>query len=93
MELPTDYTKLTPQERRQTREEYVRRQKGLCTHCGAPLSGPAAPAVLARSIRRNLFPPDFFKWPVHLHHSHETGMTIGAIHSYCNAILWQYHGE
>jgi hypothetical protein len=30
---------------------------------------------------------------VHLHHSHETGMTIGAVHARCNAVLWQYHGE
>jgi hypothetical protein len=41
----------------------------------------------------SLFPKNFLKWPVHLHHSHDTGMTIGAVHSYCNAVLWQYHNE
>ena len=44
-------------------------------------------------ITNSLFPPNFFKWPVHLHHSHDTGMTIGAVHARCNAVLWQYHGE
>jgi hypothetical protein len=44
-------------------------------------------------IDRELFPPGFFNYPVHLHHSHNSGLTIGAVHSYCNAVLWHYHGE
>jgi hypothetical protein len=28
-----------------------------------------------------------------LHHCHQTGLTIGAVHAKCNAVLWQYHGE
>ena len=40
-----------------------------------------------------LFPESFFKYPVHLHHSHDTGKTIGAVHAYCNAVLWEYYGQ
>jgi hypothetical protein len=49
--------------------------------------------VMSKKINVDLFPPNFFKWPVHLHHDHRTGMTIGAVHCRCNAVLWQYHGE
>lgn len=93
MELPADYTKLTPQERRLVREEYVRQQGGKCAHCGQPLTEAAADDVMSKPIKERLFPPNFFKWPVHLHHCHDTGMTIGAVHCHCNAVLWQYHGK
>jgi hypothetical protein len=49
--------------------------------------------VLTMPINEKIFPPNFFKYPVHLHHDHNTGMTIGAVHAYCNAVLFQYHGE
>jgi hypothetical protein len=91
--LPVDYTRLTQPERRLIREEYVRRQEGNCSHCGTSLKSQARDKVLALRINARLFPASFFKWPVHLHHSHDTGMTIGAVHSHCNAVLWQYHGE
>ena len=93
MDLPVNYEKLTWQERRSVREEYIRRQKGKCHHCGAPLNGPATQEMRSRWVRKSAFPPNFFKYPVHLHHSHDTGMTIGAVHNQCNAVLWQYHGE
>lgn len=93
MDLPVNYETLHYTQRRAVREEYVRLQKGKCCHCGAPLTGPAAEHILKKVIMKSLFPENFFKYPVHLHHSHETGMTIGAIHNYCNAVLWQYHGE
>ena len=93
MDLPADYTKLTWQERRAVREEYVKRQSGNCSHCGASLSQDAAPDVRRLKVNKRLFPDTFFKWPVHLHHCHSTGMTIGAVHNHCNAVLWQYHGE
>jgi hypothetical protein len=91
--LPVDYRTLAPHERRAVREEYMRIQGGMCAHCGGPLGKPARDDVRAKPILRRLFPRDFFKWPVHLHHCHETGMTIGAVHNHCNAVLWQYHGE
>jgi len=91
--LPTNYEELPIPMRRVVREEYVRRQGGLCSHCNAPLAGEPSASVQKLRINERLFPPNFFKWPVHLHHSHDTGMTIGAVHCRCNAALWQYHGE
>ena len=93
LELPVDYGSLSPTERRAVREEYIRLQGGKCHHCGAPLDGEASEEMRGLRIDRSLFPEGFFKYPVHLHHSHEDGMTIGAVHNRCNAILWQYHGE
>jgi len=84
---------LTQPERRLVREEYIRVQEGLCYHCKEPLNGEASEDVMSKQINENLFPPRFLDWPVHLHHSHVTGMTIGAVHARCNAVLWQYHGE
>jgi hypothetical protein len=93
MKLPVDYRKLTQQERHMVREEYVSIQDRKCRRCGQPLSGPASDQMLSKKIKHNLFPQNFFKWPIHLHHNHDTGMTIGAVHCHCNAVLWQYHGE
>ncbi len=92
-DLPVNYDELAAQERRAVREEYIRRQNGLCQHCSSSLAEPPPAKILDLPINERLFPANFFKWPVHLHHDHETGMTIGAVHSRCNAVLWQYHGE
>lgn len=91
--LPVNYTELTPAMRREVRERYIEVQGGNCCHCGEPLNGNARADVRQKKVTARLFPPTFFKWPVHLHHSHKTGMTIGAVHCYCNAVLWQHHGE
>jgi hypothetical protein len=90
MKLPVDYNSLNWKEVREVREEYIKRQGGKCCHCGAPLSGP--PNTF-KGVNKKLFPPKFFNYPVHLHHDHSTGMTIGAVHAKCNATLWQYHKE
>lgn len=88
--LPTDYTKLTVKQRRLVREQYILNQKGLCQRCKKPLH---IEPVTTYIINRDLFPSGFFNNPIHLHHNHKTGMTIGAVHAKCNAILWQYFGE
>lgn len=93
MDLPVDYNSISQQDRRLVREEYIIRQNGKCQHCGTPLDGPPDSFVTDHDVDRGLFPPSFFNWPVHLHHDHKTGMTIGVVHCYCNAVLWQYHGE
>jgi len=93
MKLPVDYTLLNWAERRDVRNQYVRIQNGLCSHCNSKLDAAPAKKVLQMKINGKLFPANFFKYPVHLHHNHETGMTIGAVHNHCNAVLWQYHGE
>jgi len=90
MDLPVNYDEIDQPERRKVREEYIKRQEGKCCHCGQALDQKAEEN---KEINRNLFPTKFFNHPVHLHHNHDTGMTIGAVHCYCNAVLWQYHGE
>lgn len=93
MELPVDYNKLHWTERKEVREEYVRQQDGNCYHCGAPLLLKPASDVRDLKVTPRLYPKGFFNAPIHLHHCHNTGMTIGAVHAHCNAVLWEYHGE
>lgn len=88
--LPAIYKELTPAERREVRLEYILLQEGRCWHCDGSLE---VPPQHAKPVNKKLFPEGFFGWPVHLHHDHKTGLTIGAVHALCNAILWQYHGE
>jgi hypothetical protein len=91
--LPQFYDELTPEERREVRNAYVYQQGGKCYHCGCPLNGQPAKKVASAHIRWKAFPDTFRCWPIHLHHSHKTGLTIGAVHMRCNAWLWQYKGE
>ena len=93
VQLPVDYNALTQPERRAVRERYAEVQGGACCHCHAPLDGEPSAEIRSESINLRLFPPHFLKYPVHLHHNHNTGMTIGAVHARYNAVLWQYHGE
>lgn len=92
IKLPVDYTKLKRFEKKKVREEYIKIQNGLCTYCNELLSGQPPERILSKKINRRLFPEGFFEAPIHLHHDHKTSMTIGAIHAYCNAYLWEYHG-
>ena len=80
-------------ERRAAREQYAKSQGGLCYWCHAPLDGAPADSEKRKTVRRDLFPPGFFKSPVHLQHNHKTGMTEGAVHAHCNAVMWQYYGR
>jgi hypothetical protein len=93
MKLPVDYTKIDYKERRLVREEYIKIQDGNCHYCKEPLSGKPSKVVRAKTVNIKLFPKGFFNYPLHLHHCHKTAMTIGTVHCYCNAVLWQYHGE
>lgn len=90
---PQRYSQLSAHARRKLRKEYEFVQRGICIHCNTPLSGPPPSTITSRKIDLHLFPPGFLKWPQHLHHDHDTDMTIGVVHAYCNAVLWQYHGK
>ena len=91
--LPVEYSSLGPYEKRPVREQYVKKQKGLCYFCKESLEGPARQDVRRAKINESLFPRNFFSHPIHLHHDHNTDLTLGAVHSRCNAYLWQYLGE
>jgi hypothetical protein len=91
--IPAPYSKLGPSRRIAVRERYIEIQEGLCCHCSASLDGPPREDIACLPVDQRLFPPGFFTHPIHLHHDHKTDLTIGAVHAYCNAVLWQYHGE
>lgn len=93
MDRPVVYRDVSPATRRAVRNEYVRLQNGLCWYCGNSLDGPPREDVRGKGVNKKLFPPSMFDYPVHLHHDHETGYTIGAVHCYCNAFMWQYEGK
>ena len=90
--LPALYEDVTPAERKEARREYILLQEGCCWHCGGNLDGPTIPWEV-KPVNKKLFPEGFFDWPIHLHHDHKTGLTIGAVHALCNAILWEHHGQ
>lgn len=93
VELPVNYVKLTQPERAVIRKRYIIEQDGRCWFCDEYLCDPAAEKVLAKKLNIRLFPPGFLDHPVHLHHDHNTDLTLGAVHAYCNGYLWQYLGE
>ena len=93
MKLPVDYTMLSPQQRRQVRLQYIKEQDNKCMYCGESLDEPAPEKITSKPIIWKLFPPNFLQYPIHLQHCHKTGMTEGAVHNYCNAVLWQYEGR
>lgn len=90
MVTPKLYHSLSPTERRKLRQDYIKSQEGLCAYCNRSIY--EAP-TMDKEINWGLFPKGFLNYPIHLDHDHETGYTRGAVHAYCNAVLWQYHGK
>ena len=93
MVLPVDYTKLTQPERREVRLLYIKEQNNLCMYCGETLDMSAPERITDKPINLTLFPEGFLNNPIHLQHDHNTNMTEGAVHAYCNAVLWEYEGR
>lgn len=93
MILPVRYDDINARQRREVREAYVLAQQGRCRHCQRRLDQDPPQEIRSLKINWRLFPPGFLRWPVHLHHCRESGLTLGAVHARCNAVLWQYHGE
>ncbi len=93
LKLPIDYKQANWITRKLAREQYIEEQEGLCWYCKQPLKQAPSVKVINAWINKRLFPTNFFDYPIHLHHSHRTGMTIGAVHNKCNAYMWQYEGE
>jgi hypothetical protein len=92
-DLPIDYTKLHWTERKKVREQYVQEQENKCYYCGGNLKESAPKRITKKKVNWRLFPKNFLKYPIHLQHNHNTGMTEGSVHNYCNAVMWQYEGR
>ncbi len=108
MKLPINYEKSSPKQRIEAREEYVKKQNGLCCFCRFSLSEPTPDSVKEKHPlkiiyennsmiaipkqkgKTSSFPKGMLDHPIHLHHDHNTGLTIGAIHAYCNVISFVY---
>ncbi len=88
--LTANYNRLSRTDKRQVRLEYVRQQKNKCWYCEGDLNQRPPKRITDKPINWNLFPEGFLNSPIHLQHDHDTGMTEGAVHAYCNAVLWQY---
>ena len=93
MNLPTDYTKLNAKQKAEVRQQYMELQDHKCYYCNEPLDKPAPQRIRQYALNLRLFPPGFLKHPVHLQHNHNTNMTEGAVHAYCNGYMWQYKGR
>ena len=90
---PVLYHQLSPRMKKEVREAYIKEQDGRCMYCKEDLTRPAAAAVLSKSLDMRRFPPQFLAHPVHLQHDHATGLTEGAVHAYCNGVMFQYEGR
>ena len=91
--LPVDYTKLHWSKKKEVREQYIEEQEKKCFYCGHNLFESPPKEITDKNIDWSLFPDNFLKVPIHLQHNHSTGMTEGAVHGYCNAVMWQYEGR
>jgi hypothetical protein len=89
--LPILYSKANARERRAVREQYVKQQNNLCMFCNTSLDLQPPKEIKSKKINWKLFPPGFLKNPIHLQHDHSSDLTEGAVHAYCNAVMWQYH--
>ena len=91
--LPVPYDELHWTKRIEVRNQYVEEQEWKCLYCGCSLKEPPPKHITDKQITWKLFPDNFLKAPIHLQHNHNTGMTEGAVHNYCNAVMWQYEGR
>jgi len=93
MKLPAKYSELKSYQKREARLQYIEQQDNLCWHCKGNLDEVPPDEILKKRINLSLYHHGFLLSPIHLHHDHDTDLTIGAVHAYCNAVLWEYHGQ
>jgi len=94
LRLPINYVKASRARRAQARLQYIVEQEGLCYFCEADIEEKPPKSIQDKyPLTKSDYPKHFFTHPIHLHHCHDTDMTIGSTHAYCNAVLWEYYGE
>lgn len=93
IELAAKYSELTSLQRRSLRQDYIKQQMGKCFYCKEDLNQDPPKRIKDLAIEWNYFPSNFLVFPIHLQHNHDTDMTEGAVHAYCNAVMWQYEGR
>ena len=93
MKLPVKYDSLNGSRKKKVRNQYIEEQDYKCFYCKTSLNLEPPHWITVKKIDLTLFPPGFLKSPIHLQHDHQTGLTEGAVHAYCNAVMWQYEGR
>lgn len=93
MELPQIYKDLSWSDKKLCRELYTLEQDNRCWLCGSHLDDKPSKVYRGYTIHEGRFPSKFFDYPIHLHHDHIIGLTIGVVHAHCNAYLWQYENQ
>jgi hypothetical protein len=91
--LPCRYSKLSSHGRRRVKEKYIELQNNKCWYCKEDIYADPPQRILDKPITLYLYPKGFLNSPIHLQHDHNTDMTEGAVHGYCNAVLWEYEGK
>ena len=90
---PQNYILLSRYKRKLLREEYIKEQDNKCYWCKEYIYSDPPRHILKLKINWKLFPDNFLENSIHLQHCHKTNMTEGAVHAYCNAVMWQYHNR
>lgn len=93
MELPVKYNELNSTDKKLVRARYIKLQENKCWYCRGDLNKNPPLEIINKKINWNHFPDGFLNYPIHLQHNHYTGLTEGAVHAYCNAVLWEYYGR
>ncbi len=94
--FPQRYHDLNTNQRRELRDQYVEHVGGQCLYCEEQLEDEPHKFVRqsADDIDWDNFPggkEEFLKHLVHLHHDHNTGLTLAAVHALCNAHSWHFY--
>jgi hypothetical protein len=94
--FPQKYDDLNSEEKRKLREQYIEWFNGRCLYCEEMLEDE--PHKFVRQSADDIEWDDlhggkegFLSNPVHLHHDHETGLTLAPLHALCNAHSWHFN--
>jgi hypothetical protein len=94
--FPQRYSDLNTSQRRKLRENYVVHFQGRCIYCDEPLNDK--PHEFVRAKATSIWWPNlpggrkgFLSNSVHLHHDHETDLTLGPVHALCNAHSYHFY--